>query len=849
MINTFLRIGDRLQPLAAPVGMNYWIADAKPTSDALTYITYKLAVDSGLNTYALGYTFVDGGSTGTGVTIVKYNSLGVVQWSVETGSITENTPKSIEVAANGDILVMYTGESVNRTNSVTIIRMSNSGTVIWKKEIISGGTDYDVGTTGHDMSTTLTNDIYVISLRTATTLDPTPNQLLVISKLSSTGTLTWMKTFTTTAGLMDIAKIKADSSGGAYGMVQINSVGLILFYINSSGTIQWSKGFSGLTHGANYCPSRMAVDSSDDLYVAYSSTVGLGVLKMSQAGVTLKQKDIGRTSSADVIFEVTFDPTSQQVYVMTWTYAGVGILRYTTNLEYVWQRVSSGIPGYYGSSLVTDINGDLYFLGWLNESSIIKVASNGALVGDHVGPNGSFSYMPMILPTNDVVYNEQVATLTPITGVTINLVSSVSVCEIGPINSSTILGQVYPVMFLSPRKSVVSPLNTLFAVGEVDQYNVGVIKYTTTRTVEWQRKYTKTGYHVTMKAIVTDSSSNLIIAGSHTSTTTGLGAPDPWIMKVGTDGTVIWSKSIDAVISYSDGGTGTFTGVTVSPDGSIIAVGELTYLTSTLSKNMLVVKFTSAGAVVWKKYITRDMSTSTDVVCNSSNDIYISGTTSGNGLGAQQNCLIAKINSSGTLLWSQHLTNSQQHTNTTNTSLDSSGNVYFASIGQNVSTFSPSPYNIALTKLNSSGVIQWVQKVTSTNKIASFSPSIAINSSDNIIYATDGTVTYFNTNGVTQQSKRIYGSHYDLSISSSSILLIGLAASVHEYNNSTISSLGSADVSFTNGSWTVDTSVTFALSDLTASVVDVTLVTTSATYAQSIKNIPNGCQYTKVVMT
>lgn len=860
MLNTFLRIGDRLQPLEAPAGRDYWIAESKvPSTDSNWYQSHKLCVDAQLNTYTIGF----GSGYGSGnysAVVTKYDPLGNVVWNVASGAHDSDDPKMIELyTVNNDVIALYTGRSLTAGYSTTVMRLTTTGAVVWKKEITTG-TGINTTTIGYDISVTPQGDIYVILMRSATQYDPISGVITIVMKLNSTGALIWQKVLDTPTAT-EASKIKATSSGGAFTTI-FTAEGMVVSYINSSGTMQWSKRFSGLTQGRSYCPSRMTVDSSNNLYVAYAESNSIGLLKISQAGTTLAQKAISRTDQNDAIFEVTFDPTSQNIYVLSWTYAGVGILRYNLDLNYVWQRVSSGIPGYYGSTLVTDVNGDLYFQGWLNANAIIKVASNGALVGTHAGPSGSFTYTPMILPTNDITFAESSVTLAELTGLAVNILTSPNPVDVGPINSTTILGKVYK--YYEPsgviRSMTATPANTVFTVTEMDQYNVGVIRLSSSRTADLKKKYVKTGFRLKVVGSTADASSNLVVVGNHTTATTGTTSSNPWIMKLASDGSVAWSQGINAVLPVYQNitpGCGTFTAVASSPDGSTIAVGTAAYLTTSTSHNMLVVKFSSTGTVVWQKYITR-MSNAIDVICNSNNDIYVVGTSKTTSAFDPSNCFIAKISSAGALLWTKLMSVPDYsfygniNYAISSLALDSAGNVYMANGGSTMYyVFFPAS-NVTLTKLNSSGTIQWTKGITTPGTLPTRS-EVVIDSADNVIYHIGNSLIYFNTSGVVTQQKGslVWGTSVLVQTTPSSVMLAGTYT--NEYYNSTMSTLNNSNFPFTNHTWTLDTTTVFTLADFTtdfsATVGAVPLVVTTPTFTLNATNIAYGYQYAKSTMT
>ena len=179
-------------------------------------------------------------------------------------------------------------------------------------------------------------------------------------------------------------------------------------------------------------------------------------------------------------------------------------------------------------------------------------------------------------------------------------------------------------------------------------------------------------------AMDTDAAGNVYIAGFFTSNTitfgsftlTGPGSNGRlFLVKYDPEGNVIWAKSADGCI-YSN----LISSIAVDDDGFIYAAGSFNYdditfgsvtLINSGSSDVFLVKFDPDGNAIWAKDTGgHNFASATSVKVNSSGDVYIAGSYSGNSitfgsvsLGGSENgfdaydIFLARYDSSGNVIW------------------------------------------------------------------------------------------------------------------------------------------------------------------------------------------------------
>jgi len=262
--------------------------------------------------------------------------------------------------------------------------------------------------------------------------------------------------------------------------------------------------------------------------------------------------------------------------------------------------------------------------------------------------------------------------------------------------------------------------NNLYVLGFQASTGAGsndflLAKYNSSGTVQWQRilggASNDRGYSVAI-----DSSDNVCVFGYTSST--GAGAQDFLLAKYNSSGTIQWQRIL--------GGASNDIGYSVAIDSSD-NVYVLGYTGSAgAGSDFLLAKYNSSGTIQWQRILGGAGSDyGQSVAIDSSDNVYVFGSTRSTGAVAKP-VLLAKYNSSGTIQW-QRILGGAGSEEGNSVAIDSSDNVYV--LGRTTSTGAGQD-DFLIAKYNSSGTIQWQRVLGGASGDTGY--SVAIDSSDNV---------------------------------------------------------------------------------------------------------------------
>jgi uncharacterized protein (DUF2147 family) len=370
------------------------------------------------------------------------------------------------------------------------------------------------------------------------------NQAFLVAKYNSSGVLQWQRKLDDVS-YQDVGyTVIADSSGNVYaaGYTTTNNTAQAWFIVkyDSTGSLLWQRRLA--TANTNTYAFSMAFDPSGNLVISgdvpITSQNSAGLVKLDTSGNLVWQRNIywsgaqftgyGCAVATDgSIYQVgrATDPGDGSIYA--------ALIKYDSSGATIWaRRFGSGDPqyGYSLFAVAVDASGNVYATGNTNQTS--------------QGGSGSDVFIVKFNSSGTLQWQRMIGVTGTDTGNGIALDSSANVYVSATItNAST------------------------------GRFNMGVIKYDTDGTLQWQRRIVSTNGQAQGYSISVLSSGGVYVAGIVNATPTGV--YDMLLARIPSDG----SK------------TGTYTVGSISVE---YAASSLTSKTSTISSS--VASYTNAAA-------------------------------------------------------------------------------------------------------------------------------------------------------------------------------------------------------------------------------------------------------------
>jgi len=374
----------------------------------------------------------------------------------------------------------------------------------------------------------------------------------------------------------------------------------------------------------------------------------------------------------------------------------------------------------------------------------------------------------------------------------------------------------------------INSLNDIFITGDYFVSGFGprtlLAKYDSDGVLQWQKGLNGAD---SGKGVKVNSIGEIYVSGY---TNAGAGSRDLFIAKYDSSGSILWQRSI---------GT---SGFDTNVEGAIdIDSSDNVYFsgyTVGTNRDAFIAKYNSSGVIQWQKTLSTvalEDDYFNDVMINGS-DVYACGRTYSQGQGGAD-ALFAKYDLSGTLVWQRILGGTGLLDTFNDMAIDSLGNVYLAgstnSVGVSLST-------LLIAKYNSSGTLLWQKMLNGISSDQLQGLSITINQATSSIYIggvidSDIVIAKYDFNGSLDWQKTISGASgvnvcHDLELDSfGNIFIAGLSSSIGEGNDEIILlGLSDSTIDGTYGGLTITTST------LINSISTLTSATSTLTAANGI---------------
>jgi uncharacterized delta-60 repeat protein len=316
----------------------------------------------------------------SGITFIGRTSAGkqTSPFWIATLAEANDAAEGIATDASGNMYVTgytFTGG----INQMFLLKLDSGANILWQRAVSNGA-----GLFGKDIAVASSGNVYVAV--SANGAGGMPD--FVITKYSSSGTLTWIRRLYSNSAFDNVRGITTDSSENVYVAGSSDASGDSQFFIakyDSSGTLQWQRRFGTACSGFD-----VDVDSSGNIYVAGQIT-GTGpaqanmlLVKYDSAGDPVWQRILGsgyteecRSVTVDSANNIcitgqTYSPGTDSPKIVTAKYDSSGTL--------LWQEGLDGALTEYGSSISTDSSNNVYVSGVANNAvAIVKYNSSGVL--------------------------------------------------------------------------------------------------------------------------------------------------------------------------------------------------------------------------------------------------------------------------------------------------------------------------------------------------------------------------------------------------------------------------------------------------------------------------------------
>ena len=282
-----------------------------------------------------------------------------------------------------------------------------------------------------------------------------------------------------------------------------------------------------------------------------------------------------------------------------------------------------------------------------------------------------------------------------------------------------------------------------------------VAKYNSAGAMQWQTRLSGAGRDYGAGIAVGSSGDVYVVGTSDVS-----GTNDILLAKYNSSGTIQWQRKIAGDSPDSDYGRG----IALDSSDNVYITGKIQNLSGGIGvASLFLAKYNSSGTIQWQNRLNTDTNQGAEgygVAIDSSGNIYVAGYDS-----VSTDMLIAKYDTSGTIQWQRRLggTGTQQ---ASSIAVDSSNNVYVTGYW---STGASLYYELVIAKYNTSGTLQWQNKLGSSSN--EFDAGVATDSSSNVYvigYSNAGgtndiIIAKYNTSGTIQWQRKLNSGGSDIS--------------------------------------------------------------------------------------
>lgn len=226
----------------------------------------EIVIDSADNIYITGYTYNISDPNDSDIVLIKYDSLGNLQWNYTWGG--NSYDYAIDIKLDFSDNIYLTGEYVNPSGSdIFLLKYNNLGEYQWNRTWDKSAHDVGTGIVFDSL-----NNVYVSGYALAGSY---PNYDMVFIKYNDTGTMLWNRTWG--KNYLDIIlSIAIDSEDNLYltGVVNYSTAKIedfCLMQFNIDGEQQFNHTWGGPKMDHLYA---IIIDSSNNIFLAGAENFG-----------------------------------------------------------------------------------------------------------------------------------------------------------------------------------------------------------------------------------------------------------------------------------------------------------------------------------------------------------------------------------------------------------------------------------------------------------------------------------------------------------------------------------------------------------------------------------------------
>ena len=302
---------------------DYFIIKYNSAGDSLWSRTYSspgsypdeatcAAVDNAGNVYISGYTFTQTPGPHSGITTIKYNSAGTLQWTAVFDYPATGSHKANDIAVDnaGNVYVGGYSDTAGLGRTFLVLKYNSSGTKLWQARYSSGTPQ----TTTEALSIALYENSFLYV--TGYCVFASTYYDYVTIKYNSAGAQQWVTQYHN--GTDVPSKLALDNQGNAYvtgsSSSATNGDDILTVKYNSAGAQQWIARWDGAAHN-NDQGRDIAVDPAGNVYVTGRGLTGANnddyvTIKYTQspAGITQLNNELPAEYSLGQNFPNPFNP-------------------------------------------------------------------------------------------------------------------------------------------------------------------------------------------------------------------------------------------------------------------------------------------------------------------------------------------------------------------------------------------------------------------------------------------------------------------------------------------------------------------------------------------------------------